>query len=306
MPLIAAGIETRIAKSPEGRFSYLDIIIAENARDAKKTFLDGIRTSLSDKKFPLEDYLGLIETSIGKMVPLSREEDLAEDPLRLFAEEYETLILDNEAFHSEPPPVPGLMPVEHIQAWVDRKLFVHNLGHAASAYLGYKADKTVTTIAEALNLPGVKDGVRSAMNACADALVLEYGKSFSREELKEHIEELIHRFGNSALGDTVYRVGRDLRRKLSEDDRIVGAMLFCAKRGIDFTSIAGVYRAALEWKACGNDGKLFPADREFHETLAAGRPVKELLESLEFMKDISGLDNSTPEKKKVLEVLKKS
>jgi len=300
LPVIAAGIMARLSKTSKP----LDIIIAENVRTAKSIFLKGIRDSLADKKFPLESYLGLIETSIGKMVPLIKKEDLAEDPLRLFAEEYETLIVDKKAFHNGPPAVNGLMPVEHIEAWVDRKLFIHNLGHAAAAYLGYQANNNVITISEALGLPGVEEAVRLAMNASADALALEYSNSYTREDLAKHIDDLILRFGNTALGDTVYRVGRDIQRKLSENDRIVGAMLLCARKGIDFTAIARVYLAALIFKAADSNGELFPADAEFHSKIMAGKSVPEALESLQFMSELSGLDNSTSEKKKVLETIK--
>ena len=300
MPLIAAGLRARQAKCSRP----LDIIIAENVRDVKDIFLKGIRASLADNDFPLEDILGLAETSIGKMVPLSKKEDLAQDPLRLFAEEYETLIVDKKAFHGGPPSIPGLKPVEHILAWVDRKLFIHNLGHAAAAYFGFYASDRVKTISEALSLPGVADAVHLAMNASADALSLEYSESYARKELSQHIEDLILRFGNCALGDTVFRVGRDLRRKLSENDRIVGAMLLCARRGVDFTAIARVYRAALSWKAADADGNLFSADEDFHNTLMAGKSVQEALESPAFMAELSGLDESTAEKKKVLAVLR--
>ena len=302
MPLIAAGLQKRKAKGG----GPLDIIIGENARDAKEIFLNGIAAALTEKNFPLGDYLGLIETSIGKMVPLGTKENLEKDPLLLYAEEYETLIVDKKAFHGGPPPVNGLMPVEHIEAWVDRKLFIHNLGHCAAAYLGYAQNNNITTISEALALPGVTEAVRYAMNAAADALALEYSGSYTREELSRHIEDLLHRFNNAALADTVYRVGRDLPRKLSVNDRIVGAMLLCARRGIDLSPIAAVYRAALQWKGTDLNGKLFPADEEFHAKQTAGKTVQETLESPHFLSTVSGLDNSTEEKRKVIAALRAS
>ena len=35
------------------------------------------------------------------------------------------------------PDVKGLAPKKNIKAWVDRKAFIHNLGHATAAYYGY-------------------------------------------------------------------------------------------------------------------------------------------------------------------------
>ena len=48
--------------------------------------------------------------------------------------------MDATAFRNPIPPIPGLDPKQHMAAYVDRKSFIHNLGHAASAYLAYLAD----------------------------------------------------------------------------------------------------------------------------------------------------------------------
>lgn len=40
----------------------------------------------------------------------------------------------------------------------------------------------------------------------------------------EHIDDLLYRFKNKALGDTIFRVGCDLTRKLSAEDRLAGAI----------------------------------------------------------------------------------
>ena len=37
----------------------------------------------------------------------------------------------------QPPEIEGMYPVNNFQAEVERKLFTHNLGHAALGYLGF-------------------------------------------------------------------------------------------------------------------------------------------------------------------------
>ena len=64
-PAIAAGLELR---QRAGR-PALDIIICENLRSASDAFAAGLRGHLA-ADFPLENSAGLIETSIGKMVPI--------------------------------------------------------------------------------------------------------------------------------------------------------------------------------------------------------------------------------------------
>ncbi|GHV79023.1 mannitol-1-phosphate 5-dehydrogenase [Spirochaetia bacterium] len=292
LPVLARGLEKRFKKEPE---RPLDIIIAENDRTAPELFKK-ILTQELGPAYPFSRLVGLVETSIGKMVPLMRKTDLAEDPLRLFAEEYETLILDKRGFKGPLPDIPGLCPSEPIEAFVDRKLFVHNLGHAATAYLGYQKNPKEPFIAGALKLEGVEAGVRAAMNESVNALALEYPGAYSRQELLDHMEDLLFRFKNSALGDTVHRVGRDLSRKLSRDDRLVGAMLLCAKRDVPFGAIAAVYKAALNFAATDEKGILFPADAQFR----SGGSVQ----LAEVLQKVSGLDSSNAVDKKVIDLLR--
>ena len=65
------------------------------------------------------------------------------------------------------------------------------------------------------------------MEESAAALVREYPRAYGEKDLADHIDDLIGRFKNRALGDTVHRVGRDLKRKLGRDDRIVGRLQKC-------------------------------------------------------------------------------
>jgi mannitol-1-phosphate 5-dehydrogenase len=231
--------------------------------------------------------VGIAETSIGKMVPIMRQEDLASDPLLLYAEEYENLILDKTGFLGPLPDVKGLMFTEHIAAFVDRKLFIHNLGHAAAAYLGFRSDSSRSLLPDALSIPGVEAGARKAMEESARALLAEYPGAYTAEDLNHHIDDLLFRFKNRALGDTVHRVGRDLPRKLSRDDRITGAMLLAAKHGLPFDAAAEVYRAALEFAAPDEQGRLFPEDERFRaEILPLGRGA--------ILKTVSALDPAIP------------
>ena len=132
IPIIAQGLAMR--RSEQGD-RPLDIIIAENLRAAADFFREKLSDALPTD-YPLDELVGLVETSIGKMVPIMRAEDMKEDRLWVFAEAYNSLILDKRGFKNPIPNIQGLVPKENMQAYVDRKLFIHNLGHAASAYFG--------------------------------------------------------------------------------------------------------------------------------------------------------------------------
>ena len=130
-PALADGLAQRYEMNNQ---AALDIIIAENMRDSDAFFRKSLQNLLSPD-YPFDQLVGLVETSIGKMVPIMTKKDTDEDLLQVFAEPYNTLILDKKAFRNQIPPLPGLAPKENIKAWVDRKLFIHNLGHATAAYL---------------------------------------------------------------------------------------------------------------------------------------------------------------------------
>jgi mannitol-1-phosphate 5-dehydrogenase len=112
-------------------------------------------------------------------------------------------------------------------------------------------------------MEGVEKGARAAMMEGCAALAEAYPHAYSTRELEAHVEDLILRFRNTALGDTVHRVGRDLYRKLDREDRLAGAMRLCARQGKPFVAIAAAYHAAIEFAAPDENGKLFPDDERF-------------------------------------------
>ena len=260
LEILAAGIKKRYDTHPG---HPIDIIIAENMRNAAE-LMSGKFTELLGQSFPLGEYIGLIETSIGKMVPIMSPADLANDPLQVFAEPYNTLILDKKGFRNPVPDIPWLSPKENIRAWVDRKSFIHNLGHAAAAYLGYLRHPEKVYMYEVLADEALEKQVRLTMEESAEILMKMYPDEFSRDELAEHITDLLARFRNIALKDSIFRVGSDLPRKLARDDRMVtpvmeGFSLNLPVGKILFALVSGFY-----FRAADEEGNLHPNDQKFY------------------------------------------
>ena len=243
----------------------LDIILAENMRHAANFLYDALKKILPSG-YPLNERVGLVETSIGKMVPLSVEQPDG-DILSVSAEAYNTLIVDGKAFKNSIPSVTGLDAKENMDAWVDRKLFIHNFGHAAAAYMGYLLHPEYTYTWEALEDETVKRFAKETMQQSAAVLQHIYSGVFTDIQLQEHIDDLLCRFANRSLGDTIFRVGCDLYRKLSPDDRIVTPLLSAYRAGLPYDRILQVLSAALQFKATAPDGKMFHTDIDFHREL---------------------------------------
>ncbi len=265
-PLLAAGLKLRYT---EGK-PPLDIIICENLREAAAHMRQGLAQHLPPD-FPLEEMAGLVETSIGKMVPIMSAEERARDPLLVYAEAYNTLICDARGFKNPIPNVPGLEPKENMKAYVDRKLFIHNFGHALCAYLGYLYEPAMQTTWQAVEDPVVGPAVRAGMWEAAQALIKEYPDEFNEHNLGAHIEDLLMRFANKALGDTLHRVGRDIQRKLAREDRVIGPLLLELQHGLTPRLTPLCAAAALHFRAPDEQGQLYPPDQQlFAELLPKG------------------------------------
>lgn len=253
IPLIAKGIEKRIIIQPD----YPLIILTENSRDCRQIIKSGL-ISLLINNFPIDSYVGLIETSIGKMVPIIPKEISDKDPLLIYAEPYNTLILGKNEFRNQIPKVEGLSPKDNIIAWVDRKVFIHNLGHAAAVYFSHHKYPELNYLYEVLADSKVNSFTRQAMKQSAKALILAYPNEFTENDLDLHIDDLLNRFKNKTLGDTVYRVGHDLRRKLNVNDRVGGAIKLAQKTGVPFDILIKVFALGLLFRS--RDGEIFVAE----------------------------------------------
>jgi len=265
LPLIAKGINKRIEENK----GAIDIIIAENMRNASEYMYEQLTKNLPSN-FDINKNIGLVETSIGKMVPIMKNEDVEHDILQVFAEPYNNLILDKKAFKNPIPKINGLSPKENMKAWVDRKLFIHNLGHAATAYLGYIDNPDLTYIWEVLENHNTRKQIRDTMLQSAHTLQHMYPSEFTMEDLTAHIDDLLQRFENKALGDTIYRVGCDLNRKLSKDDRLAGAIFNSINMRMSYDLILYALVAGFFFRAKDENNKLFPSDEQFIEIFNKG------------------------------------
>lgn len=263
IPVIANGLKKRFYYEPA---CPLDIIIAENMRDASDFMKEHLKADLPFD-FPVETFVGLVETSIGKMVPIMTSADLEKDPLMVFAEPYNTLILDGKGFKSPIPDLKGLAPKENIKAWVDRKAFIHNLGHATAAYYGYYKHPQAIFMYEILEDKEVYSFTRLVMVQSAVTLSKVYHSDYSFDDLLEHIDDLLARFRNKALKDTIYRVGSDLARKLSFDDRFMGALRLAGLMGTPCDMILEAMSYGLFFDAKDETGNCFPPDIKFLQSI---------------------------------------
>lgn len=231
VPNIVAGLRKRwqMKKGP------LNIIICENLNDANKILEGMLKEQLTpEERAKFDETVGLVEASIGRMVPVQTEEMKDGEPMRVCVEEYNFLPVDKAAFKGDVPKIKNLVPHAPFDFYIKRKLYVHNMGHATCAYLGNLLG--LDYIYEAITIPEVRILVQNAMQESEIALSRRYGASMM--DLQEHITDLLYRFKNKALKDTCQRVGGDPARKLGSTDRLIGSSLLAMEEGITPAYIA--------------------------------------------------------------------
>ena len=244
VPNIAAGLRKRWQSGKEP----LNILICENLNDANKVLEDLLKAQLTGEECQkFDETVGLVEASIGRMVPVQTEEMKDGEPMRVCVERYPFLPVDRAAFRGKIPDIPNLVPYEPFDFYIKRKLYLHNMGHAVCAYLGDLLG--LEYIFEAIVVPEIRIVVQNAMLESALALSRRYGASLA--DLQLHITDLLGRFANEALKDTCQRVGGDPARKLGPDDRLIGAARLAMEQGITpaFITIgiaAGLHRYIAE------------------------------------------------------------
>ncbi len=226
----------------EGNLTPLNIIICENMIDANRYLEKMVKEELTDEEKNLFDQtIGLVEASIGRMVPAVSPEMQNGNILTACAEPFKELPVDRDAIKGDMPEIVGMIPSSPFEYHIQKKLFLHNLGHAATAYLGYL--KGYTYIYEAIADPDIYANVKAAMTESAQALSAEHGIALS--EIESSRDNLLDRFTNVMLKDTIERVGKDPIRKLSPNDRLIGAVNLCKKHGIEAKHILTAAAAAF-------------------------------------------------------------
>jgi len=237
-PVIAQGLALRFENNTEP----FNIIICENLLGAGAIFKGLIQKELPKRLHStLAERVGFVEASIGRMVPVMTKEMSGDNILRICVEPYNKLPVDKDAFVGSIPEIVNLQLYSPFDFYVKRKLFIHNLGHAACAYLGQV--KGYEFIWQAIADTQIRDSAKQAMMESAAALSKHYGLKL--QEMEVHIEDLLDRFSNKALSDSVARVGRDTLRKLSPNDRLAGSVHFCKGEKFPYSAILKIISAAL-------------------------------------------------------------
>lgn len=237
-PALAKGIQARKAAGA----GPLNIIACENlvgnSTKLKELVLSNLKSE-EDKKY-LEENVGFPDCSVDRIVPPFKGDNI----LTVGVERFHEWIVEEPKLKGGRPDIPGMQFTDNLTAYVQRKLFTLNTGHAMTAYLGYLRD--FETIDQAISDPKIKESVIKAMHESGAALCKKHG--FCPKKHAEYIEKIEKRFENPHVHDETTRVGREPLRKLGQGDRLVGPVKMCKEFDLPHDNLLYAIAAALCYK----------------------------------------------------------
>lgn len=236
-PAIAKGIAARKAA---GNGGPLNIIACENAIRATSQLKELTYALLDDETAAWADsHVGFADCSVDRIVPPVR----SENPIDVVVEDFYEWNVEEKSFVGGAPHIEGMNLADNLLAYIERKLFTLNTGHAITAYLGQlKGHKTID---ESIADPEIYATVRTAMQQSGEGLIRKFG--FDHDAHFAYIEKIIKRFKNPYLKDDVTRVGREPLRKLSANDRLVLPTMTALGYGLPVDKLVIGIAAALHF-----------------------------------------------------------
>ncbi|WP_455145882.1 mannitol-1-phosphate 5-dehydrogenase [Brachyspira pilosicoli] len=250
LPKIASFVAKAIKRRYETKNEKaLNVVACENTTGASSKLRDSVYEFLDDniKKW-MEKKIVFPNVAVDCIVPNIKNSD----PLTVTCENFADLIIDKDVFIGDLPEVEGLSLKQNLDAYVERKLFTLNTGHAITAYLGFINNKK--TIYDAINEESIKNIVLGAMRESGAVLVKRHG--FKEDEHEAYIQKILSRFFNPYLEDSVLRVGREPMRKLSYNDRLIKPILGTLEYNLKHNNLVkGVVAAFQFYSEDDNESK---------------------------------------------------
>lgn len=201
-----------------------NVICCENLDRASSVLKKFIYEKISpDMKEYLDKYVGFPDAMISRVVPLATEH-----PTEIVAENYNEWVIDKPNFKGEEPGWPFFDVADDMAAKLERKLWIHNGGHATVAYLAFLRGHKY--IHEAVADPVVADFAMKVLDELGDIIIHKYG--YGVEEIRAYEINLCKRGAIAEMKDEIARVVRNPIRKLGIADRLVAPAIYAENHGL--------------------------------------------------------------------------
>lgn len=245
-PIIARGIDARSSS-----LAPLAVIACENAIGATDVLASCIKCEQNTPPHRLGDHhwrARYANSAVDRIVPVQDEAA----GLDVVLEKFHEWVVDRAPFNDRgAPQIQGVVWVDNLTPYIERKLFTVNTGHAVAAYLGYSLNKV--TVLDAMQEEGVLAAVKKALSETGGLLVAKHG--MDPGDHQAYVDRVIQRFLNPYLADSVKRVAGAPMRKLSRRDRLVAPAAELAMAGRDCSGLLYAAEMAFRFQDVEGDGE---------------------------------------------------
>ncbi len=192
--------------------SHLKKILFEELRAEEKTFVN--------------KHVGFIDCAVDRIAFKTKS-----NTLDINVEKFYELVLDENNWKGEK--LKGVVYSKNVIKYIERKLYMLNAVHCFLAWKGIKNNfKYIHQFQEFKNL---KKEVKLLLKEFKNILIDKY--NFSQKELNEYSEKIVKRLSNQKIKDEVLRVGKDIKRKISENDRFIKPLKYSINHHLKNTNI---------------------------------------------------------------------
>lgn len=267
--LIANGIKLR-RENDDTR--PMDIVACENMIGGTDFLNEKVSAYFDEAdRVYVDQYIGFPNAAVDRIVPMQSHED----PLFVSVEPFSEWVIDQTNVKGTQIKLDGVLYVEDLLPYIERKLFSVNTGHATTAYTGKHFG--YETIDQALEDEKVLQQLKAVLAETGALLVEKWG--FDQEAHAAYANKIVGRFQNSHISDAITRVARTPIRKLGYDERFIRPIREAKERGLTYDALLSTVAYIFEYNDAEDE-----QSQELQKMLAE-QPLNQVIQTVTVLED---------------------
>ncbi|MFE0441515.1 mannitol-1-phosphate 5-dehydrogenase [Aerococcus sp. NPDC058936] len=267
--LIANGIKLR---RENGDTRQMDIIACENMIGGTDFLNEKVSAYFDEAdRIYVDQHIGFPNAAVDRIVPMQSHED----PLFVSVEPFSEWVIDHTNVKGTQIKLEGVLYVEDLLPYIERKLFSVNTGHATTAYTGKHFG--YETIDQALEDDIVLQQLQAVLAETGALLVEKWG--FDQEAHAAYANKIVGRFQNSHISDAITRVARTPIRKLGYDERFIRPIREAKERGLAYDALLETVAYIFEYNDADDE-----QSQELQKMLA-NQPLDQVIQTVTGLED---------------------
>lgn len=267
--LIANGIKLR-RENDDTR--PMDIVACENMIGGTDFLNEKVSAYFDEAdRVYVDQYIGFPNAAVDRIVPMQSHED----PLFVSVEPFSEWVIDQTNVKGTQIKLDGVLYVEDLLPYIERKLFSVNTGHATTAYTGKHFG--YETIDQALEDEKVLQQLKAVLAETGALLVEKWG--FDQEAHAAYANKIVGRFQNSHISDAITRVARTPIRKLGYDERFIRPIREAKERGLTYDALLSTVAYIFEYNDAEDE-----QSQELQKMLAE-QPLNQVIQTVTGLED---------------------